>query len=370
MGTHYFSDSYEESRAVFRDFLDNVRAKWPQARLTSKMIGEENDNTIDMISAEALEENEKVIFLSCGEHGIEGYAGAASIQLFVEEFMDKIDPSDTGICLIHAINPWGMRHFRRVTENNIDLNRNYIYNRSSLPKDINKHYEKAEELFNPAGRIKDLNLEKTELYRQLTKGIFKEGYGGLQEAKKMGQYEFKKGVYYGGDAAEENTLFMKQIQQDMLDKYQRVVHMDWHTALGPAKEMTMVLPEKDERDTNQVKEQYDMKHVVRSSGEDIKGDSHHYFYQIQEDFPDTYLFSALFEFGTFGEGKKAELRELMTIVFENQLYWEGAVKEEDRRYILDEMIAMFYPQEQDWKDSVIKEARHGLQSILNAEGFL
>ncbi|MFC2949046.1 M14 family metallopeptidase [Virgibacillus sediminis] len=370
MNNQYFPDNYEESRAVFRDFLGKVRAKWPQARMTSKIIGKETDNTIDMIFSEANVENKKVVFLSCGEHGIEGYAGAASIHLFVEELMEDVNPDDTGICLIHAINPWGMRHFRRVTENNIDLNRNYIYNRSALPKDINKHYEKAEELFNPSGRIKDLDKEKKELYKQLTKGIFQEGYGGLKEAKKMGQYEFKKGVYYGGNAAEENAIFMKQIQQDLLGKFQRIIHMDWHTALGPTNELTMVLPEKDERTTDYIKETYGMKNVVRSSGENIKGDSHHHFYMVQEDYPNTYLFSALFEFGTFGEGKKAELRELMTIVFENQLYWEGAEREEDREYILDEMKAMFYPQEQEWRESVLKEARQGLQSVLKTEGII
>ncbi|WP_100013077.1 M14 family metallopeptidase [Lentibacillus sediminis] len=366
----YFPIDYEQSRAVFRSHLKKVQKKWPDATLFARSIGKDADNTIDGIWAEATERNEKVLFLSAGEHGIEGYAGAAAIHLFVDEYIEQLDPRTTGICLIHALNPWGMRHFRRVTENNVDLNRNYVYNRSVMPDDINKNYENAEDLFVPVSSIRDLTKEKAGLYAILMKDLAKEGYGGLQEAKKMGQYEFPKGVYYGGQAAEESAIFLKQIQQDLLGGYRQIVHMDWHTALGPINELTVVLPAKDGRDPETIKQQYGLKHVIQSSADQVKGDSHDHFYLVQEDYPDTYLFSALFEFGTFGEGKRAELRELMAIVFENQMYWEGAQKPEDRRYILEEVQAMFYPVEKEWREELIKEARRGLEGVLKAERFI
>src|SRR5690606_39367139 len=34
-------------------------------------------------------------------------------------------PEDTAVLLIHAINPYGFSHIRRVNEDNIDLNRNF-----------------------------------------------------------------------------------------------------------------------------------------------------------------------------------------------------------------------------------------------------
>ncbi|MFC4559513.1 M14 family metallopeptidase [Virgibacillus kekensis] len=367
---HYFSQDFEQSRETFRGHLEKIKKKWPDAELTSTSIGKEQDNTIDMIYSQATGKNENVIFMSSGEHGIEGYAGAASIHVFVDEFLDKIDPENNGICLIHALNPWGMRNFRRVTENNVDLNRNYVYNRSELLEDVNKKYENEEELFVPSHTIKDLKKEKAKLYTDLSKALAREGYSGVKQAKGMGQFEFEKGVYYGGKNVEENTLFLKRVQQDLLGNFQRVIHMDWHTALGPSNEVAMVLPGTDSRDTEEVKDKYGMKNIVRSSTDTIKGDSNNHFYLVKEDYPETYLFSALFEFGTFGEGKKAELRELMTIVFENQLYWEGAEKEEDRQYIMDEFMAMFYPQEEEWQEDVIKEARYAIESLLKGEKVL
>ncbi|MFP3472782.1 DUF2817 domain-containing protein, partial [Micrococcus sp. SIMBA_144] len=77
--------------------------------------------------------------------------------------------------------------------------------------------------------------------------LAKEGYAGLKKAKGMGQFEFERGVYYGGSTAEESAVFLKSIQEKLLGTYPSVIHMDWHTALGPTNEITMVISENDGR---------------------------------------------------------------------------------------------------------------------------
>ncbi|WP_273833453.1 M14 family metallopeptidase [Guptibacillus sedimenti] len=368
---HYFAKNYDESRVTFRSHLDKIQKKWPDATLTTKAIGKEENNTIDMIYSEALTSNDQVIFFTTGEHGIEGYAGAAVIQLFVENYLDQIDPSKTGICLIHAINPWGMRHFRRVTENNVDLNRNYFYDENSIRRDVNKNYAKESDLFLPNGKITDLKEEKHKLYAQLMKGLAKEGYAGLKKAKGMGQFEFERGVYYGGSTAEESAVFLKSIQEKMLGTYPSVIHMDWHTALGPTNEITMVISEHDGRSVDELKDAYQLKNVEKYTPKKVKGDSTNHFYKLKEEaYPETYLLSALFEFGTFGTDKQAELREFMTIILENHLYHEGAESVEDIQWILGEFEAMFYPNDVEWKKSVLNEARKGMEGVLKKEGIL
>ncbi|MCF6410043.1 M14 family metallopeptidase [Pseudalkalibacillus salsuginis] len=365
----YFKSTYEESRNVFREHLDKIKKKWPRAGLSNEPIGKEKDNTIDMIYSEARASNDQVVFLSSGLHGIEGYAGAAMLHLFVDEYLDQIDPETTGICLIHVLNPWGMRNARRVTENNIDLNRNFFYD--TVPEDMNEKFAKESDLFLPNGKIKDVKKEKKDLYAQLTKGMVKEGYSGVKRAKSMGQFEFEKGVYYGGKAEEPSTTFLKKVQKYLLSTYKKIIHMDWHTALGPMNELTIVNSTFDSRSEEELKSFYNLKNIQKSSPKDVKGDATNYFNQLkEEEFPDRYLFSALFEFGTFGTSKKAELRELTTIVLENQLYWEGAEKEEDREWVLEETHNMFYPPKQEWRESVIKEGRSGIENVLGREGIL
>jgi Protein of unknown function (DUF2817) len=368
---HYFAKNYDESRVTFRSHLDKIQKKWPEATLTTKAIGKEENNTIDMIYSEALTSNDQVVFFTTGEHGIEGYAGAAVIQLFVENYLDQIDASKTGICLVHAINPWGMRHFRRVTENNVDLNRNYFYDENSVRRDVNKNYAKESDLFLPDGKISDLKEEKHKLYAQLIKGLAKEGYAGLKKAKGMGQFEFERGVYYGGSTAEESAVFLKSIQEKLLGTYPSVIHMDWHTALGPTNEITMVISEHDGRSVDELKEAYQLKNVEKYTPEKVKGDSTNHFYKLKEEaYPETYLLSALFEFGTFGTDKQAELREFMTIILENHLYHEGAESVDDIQWILGEFEAMFYPNDLEWKKSVLNEARNGMEGVLKREGIL
>ena len=368
---HYFAKNYDESRITFRSHLDKIQKKWPEATLTTKAIGKEENNTIDMIYSEALTSNDQVLFFTTGEHGIEGYAGAAVIQLFVENYLDQIDASKTGICLIHAINPWGMRHFRRVTENNVDLNRNYFYDENSIRRDVNKNYAKESDLFLPDGKITDLKEEKHKLYAQLMKGLAKEGYAGLKKAKGMGQFEFERGVYYGGSTAEESAVFLKSIQEKLLGTYPSVIHMDWHTALGPTNEITMVISENDGRSVDELNSASQLRNVETYTPEKVKGDSTNPFYKLKEEaYPETYLLSALFEFGTFGTDKQAELREFMTIILENHLYHEGAESVDDIQWILGEFEAMFYPNDLEWKKSVLNEARNGMEGVLKKEGIL
>jgi hypothetical protein len=364
----YFPSSYEQSRSTFRGHLEKIKKKWPDAELTTVSIGEEEDNTIDMISSKAINTDNQTLFFTTGEHGIEGYAGAAMIHLLTEEYLDRIDPATTGICLIHALNPWGMRNFRRVTENNVDLNRNYLYNRSTVPQDVNKNYEKESELFLPDGKITDLSKERIKLQAQLVKALASEGYSAIKEAKGMGQFEYGRGVYYGGEKEEETTIFLKRVQKQLLSDYPRVIHMDWHTALGPSNEVTMVVSSEDERSEEELKAKYGLNNIQKFTPEKVKGDSTNHFHKLKnEQYPSTYLFSALFEFGTFGTGKKAELREFMTIVLENHLYWEGAENQDDREWILSEFREMFYPLNDEWKKSVLNEGRLAMDAVLGEE---
>jgi hypothetical protein len=367
----YFKNSYEESRKTFRGHLDKIKAKWPDAVLTSHTIGQGKDNTIDMIYSAAITDSRQVLFFTSGEHGIEGYAGAGVIHLFVDEYLDSIDPNTTGICLIHALNPWGMKHFRRVTENNVDLNRNYLYDPNSVPKDVNQTYAQEKELFLPNGKIMDVKEEKATLYTRLTEGAVHASYSAMKEAKGMGQFEFERGVYYGGSKEEESTVFLKSIQRKLLSTYPRVIHMDWHTALGPTNEVTMLVSELDPRGEEELKARYPLKNIQTFTPKKVKGDSTNHFHQLKcEEYPDTLLFSALFEFGTFGEGINAELREFTTIILENQLYWEGAEKEEDIQWIRSEFHKMFYPKEEEWRQSVLNEARIAMKAVLKTEKIL
>ena len=51
--------------------------------------------------------------ITSGIHGVEGHAGSALQQLWLAVFAGD-PPADTGVLLVHALNPYGFAHGRRA----------------------------------------------------------------------------------------------------------------------------------------------------------------------------------------------------------------------------------------------------------------
>jgi polar amino acid transport system ATP-binding protein len=69
-------------------------------------------------------EASRLVVVISGTHGVEGAYGSACQTAWASR-MPKL-PADTAVMMIHLINPWGTAWSRRVNEDNVDLNRNFI----------------------------------------------------------------------------------------------------------------------------------------------------------------------------------------------------------------------------------------------------
>jgi hypothetical protein len=83
--------------------------------------------------------------LTIGEHGIEAYLGSAVMQVLIDEFLHRLPREETGLLLVHVINPWGMKYRRRVNSQNVDLNRNFVW----MPGSGGDRETPYEPVFNP-----------------------------------------------------------------------------------------------------------------------------------------------------------------------------------------------------------------------------
>ena len=133
---HVYSTEYYEARDKFRQAANLLIGTNNDTTLHSLSIID--DLTIDIVIIRGKKPG--TVFHSSGLHGVEGYAGSA-IQIGFLNILLQAETqggSSTNklltttnrptIVLIHAINPYGMKNFRRVNENNVDLNRNAISN--------------------------------------------------------------------------------------------------------------------------------------------------------------------------------------------------------------------------------------------------
>ena len=168
-----FPETYEDSRTRFRENLAVVQHFWPQAQLSQQRISAEEDLTIDWIYSDAREKNQKVFILTIGEHGVEGYVGSAMQQRFIERYLARLDPETTGLLLVHAINPWGMKYHCRVNANNVDLNRNFIYDGVFDPA-FNPAYDTVTGTLNPRPNAKP-GCQQLDFQRGAALASFQDG---------------------------------------------------------------------------------------------------------------------------------------------------------------------------------------------------
>jgi len=75
----------------------------------------------------------RALLIASGTHGPEGFAGSAGQIALLRSESSKELPKDVRIVLVHGVNPYGFARITRTTENNVDLNRNFIDFSAGLP---------------------------------------------------------------------------------------------------------------------------------------------------------------------------------------------------------------------------------------------
>jgi len=170
----------------------------------------------------------RTVVISSGLHGVEGFLGSA-IQLALleqQQILASRSP-DTRVVLIHALNPYGFAWQRRWNEDNVDLNRNFF-----LPEEeftgSPKNYSKFNAFLNPTSPP-----SKFEPYiLQAIWLILKHGMASLRSTLPVGQYDFPKGLFFGGKAPSKTQEILAANLPQWIGNASEVLHIDFHTGLG------------------------------------------------------------------------------------------------------------------------------------------
>jgi hypothetical protein len=367
-----FPDSYEESRARFLQDAERLRPQWVSARLESHPLQNFPDLSIDWLWAEP-RTRETLVMISTAEHGIEGYVGSAMLKLFMDEFAPRLNPENTGLLLVHAINPWGMKHHLRVNANHVDLNRNFVFDGDFSPT-INPDYELIETFLNPQKPVRPLSQEAIPFLIKVLKNMISPGRARVQAASLLGQHRHPKGIYFGGTQVEEETALLMKLYQTALDEYQHFVQIDIHTGYGPRDQMTVIIPPLDPTPSSQAADKFRYPLVQKIDADEfyaISGDMGEYVYRLRDaNYPDKQAFAGGFEFGTFGDSLPALIRSLRITVLENQLRHHGASQAQAEAQVRAEYEELFFPSDQTWREKALQDGRQAFEGILAAFGIL
>ncbi len=328
---------------------------------------------MDWILVHARKKREKLLVITTGLHGIEGYIGSAVMQLCIDEFIPRIDPDRTGILLIHSLNPWGMDQWKRINPNNVDLNRNFIDGPFQSPSLVNADYPHLIPFLCPNRPLGGLFEVKLRFVFGLLITIIRLGATRLREAALMGQYEYPSGIYFGGRTIQPETRTLMKLYEDSFKGYERIVHLDLHSGYGPRDQMTVVTSPHEGRDAEAIKHEYHLGRVAGANPDEfysMHGDMNDWEYElVRKKFPRTSIFAANFEFGTFGNSFLAEARSLRITILKNQKDRLGST-DMSGSWVDREYRELYLPQEPAWYDKVWQDARQGFHGILSAEGIV
>jgi hypothetical protein len=171
---------------------------------------------------------ERVVIVTSGTHGVEGFCGSGCQVHLLRDDLTIATATKAGVALVlyHAVNPYGFSHLRRVNEDNVDLNRNFLDFGQPLRR--NDAYAEVHGFMLPPRWPPDEAAQ-----RALGAYLQSRGPAALQRALTGGQSDFPDGMFYAGRAPTWSNATVRTVLREHLRGARRVAWIDIHTALGP-----------------------------------------------------------------------------------------------------------------------------------------
>ena len=221
----HFAADYEDARAKFR-----AAAEAAGARLESFANPAANPDGVELttdVAALGDPSAEKMLLTFSGTHGAEGFCGSGVQTAWLAEGFWREVPDDTRQVLVHAINPYGFAALSRTTEDNIDLNRNFV-DHAAPP--ANPRYREVRPILCPESWDDDTPARMKDAVDAYVEA---NGFWAFREAATSGQYEDSGGIFYGGTAPSWSRRTVEAIVDRHCRGLKRLAVIDYHTGLGP-----------------------------------------------------------------------------------------------------------------------------------------
>jgi len=363
----YFQYSYKECRKEFISSANEIKNIFNNVEIFNIQVESEIDTdlTIDFCYIPAQKERSKLLIISSGVHGVEGFVGSAVQQMFMTEFLKEKYLNDIGILLIHGMNPFGFQYLRRVTENNVDLNRNCDIDRN-LFSIKNSGYTELHKMINPKGKVNTGSLGNRLFYIAMIMKSVSVSTKALRQAILQGQYEFPKGIFYGGNDFEPQIYAIKSALQEISENYHTIFHIDLHTGYGERGKLHLFsVQTEDSKSQSTIESLFSGYSIDWGNTDDfytVTGDFSHFIGKL---IPDALFLSTAFEYGTMNSHKAmGAIKSLNNMIIETQGIYYGYAGIEDETKVKEKFIEMFYPSSGAWRSEVMKETREMIDVVM------
>ena len=144
---HRFSSHYSQARARFCAAADQLGDICQRVSIPHPGVGPQGEALSLDYAWLGDRDASRLMVTQSAVHGVEGFAGSA-IQVDQLKCLSQVGlPEDIAVLHIHAVNPHGFAWCRRVNEDGVDLNRNFVDFSRPLPD--NTDYDEVRGLLMP-----------------------------------------------------------------------------------------------------------------------------------------------------------------------------------------------------------------------------
>lgn len=299
----------------------------------------------------------KVLVVISGTHGVEGFCGSGLQVDWLRAGLGRSLPVETAVLFIHAINPYGFAWLRRVNEEGVDLNRNYLD--PARPPPENPEYDEMAHALVPSALTGPAADEADAFLATCRQRM---GDLGFFRAVARGQYRHADGLFYGGVGPTWSNRTLHEIIRADLHGRQDIALLDVHTGLGPFGYGELITDDQPGSGGSARVRQF----WGDSVSEMFKGQTT----PLVQDgptprafvraLPDARLTMATLEFGTYDRdtGRKALRADHWLHKHADPLGPEaGPIKQALRR--------QYYPDTVDWKEAVLFRGHQAMRMALD-----
>jgi hypothetical protein len=363
-------DDYHQARAGFRLALDEFEARVGRRfERRSQLVDARLDLSIDVAELRPTQPRRLYVAVS-GIHGIEGYAGSAILRGLLASILPGLDFESTGILLVHALNPTGMYHRRRVNEHNVDLNRNFAVD-GALYRSDSSAYQQVAAFLQPASPCADSAGDRARFLVAVAAAIVRHGFAPLRQATLAGQYASPGGLFYGGSAAELETRFFQECFETAIRGYSEILLTDLHTGYGRREQVSSLFARADSPEFQAVAAHGTLEVRGRDQAYSARGDLVAFCQSAaKRHAPDGIFNGVVVELGTTGLGIASQLRDLYTLVRENQLRHHGSATPAAALRIARAFGELFNPSDAGWRTQAVAASLGHIQRLLGSRNLL
>ena len=363
----YFRDSYNECRNAFKAQTELLKAKYDSVELFSANVLSKTDNDLstEFCYIPAKHDKTNLFILTSGTHGVEGYVGNAVQQMFMNEILSSGILEKTGVLLIHGINPYGLKNTRRVTENNVDLNRNCDTDKA-LFSSVNNGYNDLYDMLNPGGKANCNSLKNQFFMVVAINKLLHASMQSLRQAVLQGQYEHPEGLYFGGkDYEPQISEIGKVIQQKSVD-YKTMFAINLHTGFGERGTLHLFPnPIKDPKVRAGLENVFGGYKIDWGDSKDFYTINGSFVDYIADLLPGKFYLPMVFEYGSLNSQTTiGSVKSLHNMILENQGAYYGYKSSKDSLKVKKAFMEMYNPPSEMWRSKIMNDTKTMLEKVM------